>query len=204
MNRLKVSEKSKVRFARLLSECGAVLQSGKVEAHARLSLDPAVKVFFDLDRLWHNQDCLGELLEILQEVARQLDRKAHFDTIISLVSSVGAFGPTPWAGWLALELKKPLIVLNEIEFGELNFYPLTVSSQELFSGKRVLLLKDVIVNASSVQRAARLIVQRGGEVTALLVLVDRKPAQRRYDFSDMAEAWFASLLESNYGTDEDL
>ncbi|HIQ04526.1 MAG TPA: hypothetical protein EYH31_02390 [Anaerolineae bacterium] len=196
MRQIDLSDKLKERFVELLKNCGAALRPNEAAERVHLSgFDASTGAFFDLDRLWHDSDCLGELVKIVREAAKRLDKEAKFDTIVPLVSAVGSFGPTPWAGILAHEMNKSLVVLDEVEFGDLGVYPLTTSYGDLFTGKHVLLLKDVIVHATSVKRAARLVRDQGGEVVALLVLVDRKPPRRRYDFTDLADAWYAVLLE---------
>lgn len=195
MRQIDLSDKLKERFVELLKSCGAALRPNEAAERVHFPwFDTGTGVFFDLDRLWHDSDCLGELVKIVREAAKRLDKEARFDTIVSLVSAVGSFGPTPWAGILAHEMNKSLVVLNEVEFGDLGVYPLTTSYGDLFAGKRVLLLKDVIVHATSVQRAVRLVRDQGGDVVALLVLVDRQPPRRRYDFRDLADTWSAVLL----------
>jgi orotate phosphoribosyltransferase len=196
MKRVEVSPEVKKSFVALLDQCGAGLQPGQVTRRADSPRHSAISdTFFDLDRLWHRSECLEQLLQIVRIVATQLEQESRFDTVASIVSAVGSFGPAPWVSILALEMGKSLVLLDEVRFGNLSIYPLTSSRSELLSEKRVLLVKDVILYGSSVRRAAHLIHEHGGQLVALLTLVDRKPSQRQYDFGDLVETCYSVLVE---------
>lgn len=198
MQVFKVPNNLPQRFMKLVVDCGVLLPSEKVTAQLGFSLDPSEGDFLDLDKLWHQPKCFAEATAILSEVAREIDKQANFDTIVPIVSAVASFGPTPIAAVLARELKKGLVVFDEVEFGEITAYPLTLPHEALLGERRVLLIKDVLVHSTSVARAAQLIRKHGGQVAALLVFLDRKPPQRRYDFRDLPEALYAVLLEPGH------
>lgn len=196
MRQIEVPDKTRDRFAELLRDCGAILRANQMPVPPDSPLFEAVTdVFFDLDRLWHQSDCLRQLMRFVRSAADDLERQSEYDTIVPVVSAVGSFGPTPWASILARQKRKSLLLLSEIRFGNLSVYPLTSTIEELLSNRRVLLVKDVILHGGSVQHAARLIHKHEGHIAALLTLVDMKPPQRRYDFSDLGDTSYIALLE---------
>lgn len=196
MQVFKVSDKLIQRFWKTVVDCEVLLPSEEVTAQLGLPwLKPSGGGFFDLDKLWHQPQCFAEVTSVLSDVVKEIDEQAHFDTIVPIVSAVASFGPTPIAAVLARELQKELVVFDEVDFGEMAAYPLTLSHNVLLKQRRILLIKDVLVHGASVQRAAQLIHTNGGQVVALLVFLDRKPPQRRYDFRDLPRALYAVLLE---------
>ena len=203
MHRLEVAGRTKAAFAELVYKGKAIQYAGELEVHGDIpDIYRSMSVFFDLDRLWHQTEIIRTVVNIVLDVAKQLDRKSDFDTIASIVGNVGSFGPTPFSVQLSLGLNKNLVVLSEIDFGNLGVFPLTIAQDDLFSNKRVLILKDIIHHATSVQRAARLINRFGGQTVAFLTLVDKKPLKRRYNFDDLQDAWYSVLMEpENMGSE---
>jgi len=196
----KVRDKIIQRFTKIVLDCGVFLPAEEITAEFGFSwFSPSEGDFLDLDKLWNQPRCFAEVIKVLVDVVREMDRQAHFDTIVPIVSAVASFGPTPIAAVLARELKKELVVFDEVGFGEMAVYPLTPPHDTLLGERRILLIKDVLVHGTSVQRAAQLIRRYGGQVTALLVFLDRKPAQRRYNFRDLPDALYAVLLEPRRG-----
>jgi orotate phosphoribosyltransferase len=196
MQRLEVADRTKSVFTELVYKSKAIQYARELEVQGDIpNLFRSMSVFFDLDRLWYQREIAHLVVQSVLDVAKQLDRKSNFDTIVSIVGNIGSFGPTPFSVYLSLELKKNLVILNEIDFGNLGIFPLTIAHEDLFSNKRVLILKDIIYHATSVQRAARLISRYGGQTVALLTLVDKKPLNRRYNFEDLQEAWYGVLME---------
>lgn len=205
MQAFRASDRLIQQFEKLIVECGVLLPAEEVTAELGVSWPGASEDdFLDLDKLWHQYKCFAEATKILSHIAEEIDKQANFDTIIPIVSAVASFGPTPIAAVLAHELKKKLVVLDEVEFGEMAAYPLTLPHKTLLEERRILLIKDVLVHATSVAWAAQLIRKHGGQVAALLVFLDRKPRQRRYDFRDLPDdALYAALLQSGHGVQTD-
>jgi hypothetical protein len=196
MQHLNISPREKEKFEQLLQNEGVIRPS--MEARGTQSNKGFVDnlgPFLDLDRLWYSSSALGQLVDITRPVFKQLEQRANFDTIVTILGSVGSLGPAPLAGIFALEFRKNLIILAEAQFGNLAAYPLTSSLHSLFYTKKILILKDIITYASSLEKATDVIKQYEGIPVAFMTLVDKRPPERKYDFKNLDNSWYAVLKD---------
>lgn len=113
---------------------------------------------------------MQRIIKILEDTLKLWPES--FDVLAGMTTHAGAFGTVPLAACLSLKMKKRLVVLAEMEFGEYYIAPLSLDRAEHLKSKRVVLLKDVLARGRGLQRAGARVAESGGVVSGVVVLID--------------------------------
>jgi orotate phosphoribosyltransferase len=96
-----------------------------------------------------------------------------FDFLVAGVPAAGPLGIAPIAGYLSIHRKKPLVIWNEIRFGEASF------TSDPTSGKKAIVIHDTVCAGKTLSRIVADVREMGVICDTAVVVVDREEEAKK-------------------------
>ncbi len=136
--------------------------------------DARLATYINSDGLWYTPKEFKALVNMVKGYLSQID----FDTVCGITSRAGSYGTVPLASAIAYSEEKQLLIFEEDDFGEYELRPTCIPPEKLLCDRKLVVLKDVIRGAKSVKTILNYVEKFGGNVRAVVILIDMKPETR--------------------------
>lgn len=155
------------------------------------------KILYDMDKLWFNKggNALTNLKGALVSIYKDFFSSMHIDTILVGVSPIFSFGAVPFASFIAEEFKKTLIIAIEGQYERYIAFPSSFGDRKaIFKGRKILLIKDVIIQGFAIEKLKNIIDTEGGSLDGVIVFLDLGKENRIHINKIQASSKWVNIL----------